>query len=167
LPPTHFVNASWARLFLPVRVGSEVQALRWIYQISSSGANAVLNAHIKDIVVQLRDYRRQTFGSETEIVVTPTDGPCPSVSQHSLCMGSWEETLPTDGTHIEVLQSTTLAADDDSQQRMEDAADLRAEEIERQKRDNELRSTVNSAGPTTVNADIEIKLTDKSNEPKP
>jgi hypothetical protein len=161
LPPNHFLNASWARLFLPVRIGAEAEALRWIYQLSTGNpAYASIERYIKLAVAQLADYRRRSFGSENEIVIHPTLGGCPPTEQRWLCMGEWEETLPTDGTHIEVLQSTTLAADDDGRARLADAAALRTEAIERQRRDNDLRSTVNAVGPTAVSAAVRVELTD-------
>ncbi|GLR83775.1 hypothetical protein [Bradyrhizobium iriomotense] len=169
LDPTHFVNASWARLFLPVRVGSEAEAIKAIYQVSQGNApNAALAKYIDDVTGQLNQYRQTSFGSATEVVITPssTEGECPTTSQPFVCMGSWEETVPTDGTHIEVLQSTTIAADDDSRQRLDDATALRAQEIERQKVDNALRNTVNAAGAGTVTTSLQMWLMDKSSDPQ-
>jgi hypothetical protein len=169
LPPTHFVNASWARLFLPVRIGCEADAIRAIYQVTRGSApNAALAQYIADVTSQLSQYRKTAFGSETEVVITPpaTAGDCPAISQTFVCMGTWEETLPTDGTHIEVLQSTTIAADDDSRQRLDDATALRAQEIERLKADNALRSTVNAAGAGTVTTDVRVRLADEPKDPQ-
>jgi hypothetical protein len=166
LGPTHFVNASWGRLFLPVRIGNEAEAIRWIYRLSGAqSTNAALDAYIKDTVNQITKYRKNNFGSETEVLVAPTESdPCPAISQTWICMGSWQETLPTDGTHIEVLQSTTIAADDDSRQRLTDATALRAEEVSRQKGDNALRSTIAAAGGGTITTGIRFRLTDKPTE---
>lgn len=160
LPATHFVNASWARLFLPVRVGLEDQALRWIYQLTAQAPLFTgTNDFITEIVTQLNDYREANFGSAGEVVVTGSnDGSCPDTSEPFLCLGQWEESLPTDGTHLEVLQATSIAADDDSRQRLADAAALRAAEIERLQADNAIRAAVKDSGPGTVHTEIRLKL---------
>lgn len=162
LPPDHFLNASWARLYLPIRPGAEDQALRWIYQLTATAPLFQgVDQYVKDLVDQVSQYRQSMFGSDAEVVVTEVPGQCPTAEVQFECLGTWEESLPTDGTHLEVLQATTLAADDDSRQRLADAAAHRTEEIERLKRDNELRASVNQSGPGTVNTEVRVKLSER------
>lgn len=114
LPPGDFVNASWARLFLPVRPGFEEVALRWIYLRSRSGQGpACVDELLNKVTTDLRDWRVENLGGPEEVTVTPVLGQaCPDVVQKFVCLGTWVDSLPTDGVHVEVTQSPTTAADE-------------------------------------------------------
>jgi hypothetical protein len=129
--PNDFVNASWARLYLPIRPGAEARALRWIYDRKMSGKGSqATETLIATIEAELEQYRRNRFGSPNELQVgTATEG-CPPVTEQFVCLGRWEETLPTDGTHLEVMQATSSAADDYVRKQMADADRLRNERID-------------------------------------
>jgi hypothetical protein len=113
-PATSFVNASWARLYLPVRPGMEAFALAAAAEISGQPLDgATATAFLKD----LTSYRTKNFGDANEVPTQPNpDGSCPAVTDKFLCLASWTELLPTDGTHLEVLQAATAADDDLSDQ---------------------------------------------------
>jgi hypothetical protein len=73
-------------------------------------------------------------------------------------MGQWEELLPTDGTHLEVLQATTMAADDDSLARLKATDDLRKAEIDKLEKENALRDAAISGGLGTVSTEIKVHV---------
>lgn len=107
--PTHFFNASWAKMYVPVRPGFERQALRWIFgKTVDTPLDPEKEAAFDRLEADLRQYRLQTFGHEEE---TPPAGPDGTVQEKVLPLATWTEKLPTDGTHIEVVQSMTTAAD--------------------------------------------------------
>lgn len=115
--PNSFQNASWARVFLPVRPGYEREALAWLVErrLFTSGGGAVTGA-VDDFIKQLEEYRSKNFGGTEEVEIGKPNGNCPSLQTPFICLGTWEETLPTDGTHLEVLQANTTAMDDPSEQ---------------------------------------------------
>ena len=121
LSPHDFLNASWARLYLPVRPGYEGIAMHWIFTRS---IRAPLPRSIQDftekILKEMNDWRVTQLGGSDEIVVTPVSGQaCPDVQHRHVCVGTWTEDLPTDGLHVEVTQAPTTGADVDTQNRVE------------------------------------------------
>lgn len=152
------INASWARLFLPIRVGAEEVALRWIFTQSLAAASPAVEAWIKRIVNELDNYRSTTFGDATETIIgKPTTDACPPHTEIFKCMAEWEELLPTDGTHLEVMLATTTAADDDSRARLADATDLRAAQLQRIV-DTTLRDAIIKSGlsGSTINLHLHV-----------
>lgn len=136
--PSDFVNASWAKLYLPVRAGMELLALRWIYGKSvvtllSHDVEARFAVLLKDIAA----YRTQYLGSPDE--ADDLSDACQAVEDRAYCIACWKETMPTDGTHIEVVQGLTSAADDISSQEIADAAALRAALIDAEKKRSVLK----------------------------
>ncbi|MBT2515802.1 hypothetical protein [Arthrobacter sp. ISL-30] len=130
LTPTHFRNASWARTYLPMRPGREAEALAFIYTGGNPAAlTSELEQAITKTVTMLEEHRLKHFGSTTGGPVT-SDDDCPQLSEKVTCLGTWEELLPTDGTHVEVTVSPTNAADDLSRAEMHDAATRRAADLQ-------------------------------------
>jgi hypothetical protein len=120
--PDTIDNASWARLFLPVRIGYEQTALRWIYGHTTETASAAIESAIKTLVNDIREYRTAFLGGVAEVAIGQADGSeCPAVDHPFQCLGTWNELLPTDGTHIEVVQGSTTAMDEVSEQAINDA----------------------------------------------
>lgn len=116
-----FLNASWARLYLPVRSGFEGIALQWILTRSVRGTMPASIQHFTEKVVrEMEQWRISHLGGSDELVVTPASGQaCPNVTHRHVCLGTWTEDLPSDGLHIEVTQSPTSGADLDTQNRVE------------------------------------------------
>jgi hypothetical protein len=114
--PDAFINASWARLFLPIRAGREAQGLRWLLagSLSAGGPNSGRERAIAKLVNEISAYRSQHFGGGEEVRATAPVAPatCPQISAPHVCLGTWTELLPTDGTHLEVLQAQSTAKDD-------------------------------------------------------
>ncbi|MGW1675187.1 hypothetical protein [Streptomyces sp. NPDC002324] len=132
-----FVNASWAKLYLPIRVGMELVALRWIFGKKIDGAlDPAVEASFDGLLEDLAAYRTESFGDAQEIAlaegVEPSaagGGPgaesCRSVREVAPCIGRWTELMPTDGTHVEVIQGYSTAADTTTAREAGDAAALR------------------------------------------
>jgi len=101
-PAESIVNASWARIYLPVSVGAEDSALKWLY-----GTRLTDKAR-EGVVKDIQEYRTKHFGKEE---LQTHDEKCgPRIDARSIHLGSWPELLPTDGTHIEILRGSTTAA---------------------------------------------------------
>lgn len=124
--PTSIENASWARLFLPIRIGYETTALKWIYGRAIKTVPALLNNSIQIVVKELEKFRTDNFGGPNEILEEKPQGnsKCPEIKRPFICLGHWEDLLPTDGTHLEVVHAGTTAMDDISKQAIDDAHDM-------------------------------------------
>ena len=138
--PSDFLNASWAKLYLPVRVGMEKLALRWIHgkSVAVPMASSV-EARFDEIVDDLRKFRADVLGAVDEVV--ELDAPCKEAPEKFVCMASWTEVMPTDGTHLEVVQGITSAADDTTKSEIESAEELREALLESEKRSAKLKDT--------------------------
>lgn len=159
---TSFMNASCARLYIPIRLNAEATALRWLLARSLTTTNSpVLEAIIKQIVAELRAYRLTNFGSEDEMLVSTSQDPldpCPSLTRPYKCLGCWDEYLPTDGTHLEVLQATTSAADDDLSRRLQLQNDLQQEQINMRAKDVAIKDIVANNNLTGLTSHVEISV---------
>jgi hypothetical protein len=165
LPPTHFINASWARLYLPIRIGFERPALRWIHGKVVTGPLDVASERAFDRVEgELSDFREHNFGSSTEtsILDAVVDGGCPVFEERFICMGTWEEQLPTDGTHIEVVQSKTTALDSVLAGELADAHELRQAQRQELKARSSLEQALVQHPPDTVELHFSNKATGQS-----
>jgi hypothetical protein len=133
-----FINASWTKLYLPVRLGMEKVALRWIF--AKAGAHLVhpaVERRFDEIVEDLRAFRTEFLGAPEEVV--ELDEPCQSAAELFKCLAEWTEVLPTDGTHVEVVQGATSAADTATAAEIESAADMRDAQLVSEKRTDELK----------------------------
>jgi hypothetical protein len=162
LSPHHFLNASWARLFLPIRPDYEEVGLRWIYARTRTGPIPARKQQMIDKALKtLREWRVENLGGPDEVVIgTPATGAdCPPVTQKYVCLGTWEESVPTDGLHVEVVQAPTTAADETSGsgQTSEDA--LRAAILAGVEADTDLKTkvtgTIKPNNPSQITVNIE------------
>ena len=156
-----FLNASWATLYLPARPGFEQLALRWIIaKVRDQTLDAQTEAAIARVVDDLNAFRTASFGDAGEGPATAANG---AVSQKSLVLGHWEEVLPTDGTHVEIVQSMTSAADADGQERLRVAAQLLATQLTAEQQDVELKKkalALSTAANTKMNYQVSIGTED-------
>src|SRR5262249_16753019 len=134
--PADFVNASWAHLYLPIRVGMERLALRWIHGHSTNPLDSKIEARFDVIEADLKKYRETHFGDPTEAMEPTADG---VFAEKFDTIASWHDVMPTDGTHIEVVQAYSNAADDVTLQQSQDAAQLRAAVIASHEQDARLK----------------------------
>jgi hypothetical protein len=160
--PSDFLNASWAKLYLPVRAGMELLALRWIY------GKSVVTKLARDVERQftvlmkdMADFRTKYFGSADE--ADDLNKECQAVEDRTYCLACWKETMPTDGTHIEVVQGLTSAADDITSQEIADAAALRAALIDNEKKRSALKDK--AANQMTEAAKIIVAVGDETGAP--
>ncbi|GIG15302.1 hypothetical protein Cme02nite_36340 [Catellatospora methionotrophica] len=160
-PAGDFVNASWARLFLPVRTGYEEIALRWIFLRSqqATGPSGIEDL-VGKVLKELTDWRNTNLGGPNEVVLTPGN-PCPEVVQQHVCLGTWSEDLPTDGVHTEVTLAGTTAADPFTEAVAQGAADRTAASSAVLLAQGKVGEAVASSGLTSV--DVAVHLT----EPRP
>ncbi len=151
--PGHLLNASWARLYIPVNVGYEALALRWIYATTvAAPGSPELEKLIKQIVDDLAAFRSGAFGVEETTV--DIDADCPEVTEKYLCMGHWYENMPTDGTHLEVSLSGSSAADANSLRDLEDTDKIRKGNLESQQADNELKERIGEK----IDQPVQVKI---------
>ncbi|MET3699408.1 hypothetical protein SAMN05877753_11147 [Bacillus oleivorans] len=136
--PSDFINASWAKLYLPIRVGMEHHALRWIFGKSLAvPLSKEEEAKFDEVVNQLNKFRSEVIGSVDEVAHLSEEGQEAPEPYRSLA--TWYELMPTDGTHIEVMQGATSAADAITSKEIEDASELRKAVLEGEKLSNQLK----------------------------
>ncbi|MUU73417.1 hypothetical protein [Pseudarthrobacter sp. GA104] len=101
-PPDSILNASWARIYLPVTPGAEDLAMRWLYggRLSEKRRQEV----VRDIV----DFRTKNFGLGE--VAYGSESNALKMEQKYMVLAEWDDLMPTDGTHVEILRSSTTAA---------------------------------------------------------
>jgi hypothetical protein len=152
--PSDFVNASWARLYLPVRVGMERLALRWIHGRTTRALDPAIEARFDVIEKDLKKYRKDRFGDETEIMDPKGDG---AFREKYETIATWSDLLPTDGTHLEVVQAATMAADEMTLKDANAGSELRQAFIDSQKQDARLKAKAHDQ--ITQPASLEVRIT--------
>ena len=157
-PAADFVNASWARLYLPIRPGFEEPALRWIYLRARAGNGPTcINELIEAVTKDLEQWRIDNLGGREEITVTPVSSqPCPDVTQRFICLGTWSDDVPTDGVHIEVTQSPTTAADAIGAGITQAALDRAAAEAAAATADGDVRRALAAVGLSDVTVQVHL-----------
>src|SRR5262249_12549000 len=134
--PTDFINASWARLYLPVRVGMERLALRWIFGRTTRAINGATETRFDAIEADLKKYRKDHFGDEMEMMPPQAGG---AFQEKYDALAKWSDLMPTDGTHLEIVQASTMAADEVTMKEADDASELRKALIANQQQDGRLK----------------------------
>lgn len=162
--PTNFFNASWARLYLPVRIGMERLALRWIFgkAVETSLAKEVEDQFDK-IDKDLKAKRVEWFGSDREINLS-TDTKCAELEEEFLCLARWTEVMPTDGTHIEVIQSMTSTVDDNTEKDLIDTSNLRKVLLDSEKQNLELKKKALSMITEPASVQVMVKTDTETKE---
>jgi hypothetical protein len=165
LDPSAFINASWAKLYLPVRPGMERDSLGWLFaKVGVDRLGASARKAIEAIVKDLETFRKANLGTSDE--QPDVSAPCAAVEDKFICIAKWEELMPTDGTHIEVVQSVTTAADPATQAEIDDAAELRQALNESEKRAAQMKDKAITQ--MTAAADLEVFVSaDPGSAPPP
>ena len=154
--PVDFVNASWARLYLPVRAGMERIALRWIYGKSIEKPLAPnIEKEFDAIEADLGTYRTKNF--KDPLGMPKLTKECEDVEEPYYCIAKWPEFMPTDGTHCEVILGFTTAADDLTSSEIEDAAALRKAVLDSQKQDLALKKKAADKMTAATHTEVKIK----------
>ena len=114
-------------------------ALRWIYgKTVSRTLSPEIESAFDTIEADLKKYRTDTFGDPSEAPVLSSE--CVDIPDKFYCLGKWTDLMPTDGTHIEIIQSHTSGADDFSTGEIQDASDLRKAVLDSRKQDSKIKS---------------------------
>jgi hypothetical protein len=151
--PSHLYNASWARLYIPINIGYEEIALRWIFgRVVSSTLPPRYEAAFDAVVADLNEYRNKWFGAE-EVGINPEDE-CPEYNEKTICLARWSELLPTDGTHLEIVQSATAAVDDYTQKDLDDTVEFRKAALDAQQADVDLKEKIGNQ----INQPVDVKV---------
>ena len=162
LPAADFVNASFARLYLPVRPGFEQTALQaMMLRTQRETAPKAIADLIAGATEELKQWRISNLGGEEEVQVTLVPGHvCPDIVQPYICLGTWTDDLPTDGVHMEVTQGMTTAADETTAA-LADAAVARAASAALATAAGvELREALAAADLSDVDVDVDIDQPD-------
>ncbi|MFP2905355.1 hypothetical protein ACLESD_09915 [Pyxidicoccus sp. 3LFB2] len=158
--PDSFENASWMRVFLTIRPGFEQQALNLIVdrRVYTSPTDPLKAHAISKVLKELHATRDRLFGGFAEITVTRAE-PCPKVERPYVCLGQWREYLPTDGTHLEVVQAKTTAFDDANERSLDDAHAMITARIGSQQAEGQLTISVKDKVTTATTApDVDVHL---------
>ena len=113
-----------------------------------------IEARFDAIEKDLKKYRKDKFGDETEIMDPQGDGGSPEKYE---TLATWSDLMPTDGTHLEVVQASTMAADEMTLAGAEAASELRQALIDSQKQDAKLKAKAHDQ--ITQPASLEVKIT--------
>lgn len=125
----HFVNASVARVFLPIRPGYEAQALNELFDAQSLAPPDVLK--FNSMVTELTDAVKK------EDVAGPLGE-------------AWLESAPTNGAHVEVEFSAADGLDEVTAQQIKATVDRIEQEVAALKSENSLRQTITKLDKTSV-----------------
>jgi hypothetical protein len=116
----------------------EVLALRWIFGKGiATRLSQAEESRFASLVEDMRNFRGTVLGAPEELAELTEE--CQEVKEASYCMATWTELMPSDGTHIEVIQGTTTGADAITAQEIADAAGLRTALVESEKRSATLK----------------------------
>ncbi|MGD2206928.1 MAG: hypothetical protein PVH17_09130 [Anaerolineae bacterium] len=132
--PTHILNASWARVYLPIRsvpaAPGKTNEEKFLHQLYRPLESVwMTQQEFNQLAFRVTN---DLFGKQQEFAA---NGP-KSVGD------SWIETVPTDGTHVEAVLGATTAADDVTERRVEVAAAIEEARREAILIDNSLKSRV-------------------------
>lgn len=153
-PDTDFVNASWARIFVPIRPAYEELALRWLF--FGFGGGLLSNEwgqQLKKIMQEVRAYRETNFGSADELLIETATR---EVSEKFLTLGRWTELLPTDGTHLEIVQSATTGGDEITLGELADANSLRDATIAKRREDVQMKKKARESMTGAPGVDVSL-----------
>jgi hypothetical protein len=159
--PTDFFNASWAKLYVPVKIGFERMALRWIFgkQVQTP-LSAAIEAAFTKLEAELKSYRQTNFGDERETGLDTGTADCATWNEKFLCLARWTDVLPTDGTHLEVVQSATSAADQYSRAEVEALRAAQRTAMDSALQDIELKKKGVAGIKKEIGADVHIVVGD-------
>jgi hypothetical protein len=150
-----FLNASWAKLYLPVRPGHERLALRWIIgRVRGTQLDAATEQRFTDIADELAAFRKKSFGDEQEIKLGGDD----KYDEQYLTLARWSDLLPTDGTHTEVVQAMTNAADDLTRSGATETQRIAAARAAGEEQDVELKKKAVARVGANKPANVEIRI---------
>lgn len=150
---TNFLNASWARVYLPIRPGYELDALHFIYygSVENYNPNPDYETEFNKLITELNDYRSRHFG-EREVSVIDKK----LVDKFDV-IAKWVEVLPTDGTHVEAVIASTTATDQITERTMNNELKLQEGLISNRDTDKDIKEKAAKVmKSTTTTVDVHI-----------
>ena len=164
--PDAFENASWMRVFLTIRPGFEQQALNLIVdrRVYTGPTDPLKEQAISKVLKELHATRDRLFGGSSEVKLTRAEH-CPKVERPYVCLGRWRELLPTDGTHLEVVQAKTTAYDDTHERSLDDTHALITARIGGQQAEGLLTTSIKdrvASATTAPDVDVHLGIGSKS-----
>lgn len=155
-PPNDFINASFAKIYVPVKVGMETLALRWIFLQKLTPGKTPFENGLRTLQLQIEEFRKRYLGDVDETHITDVNG-VQVAEEKFIPLAKWTELLPTDGTHLEVVQGATTALDVMSEGEAKALTDLRAAQLLSHKEDTELKRA--AVAQITEPATVKISIT--------
>ncbi|MEO3821120.1 hypothetical protein [Plantactinospora sp. B24E8] len=153
--PGDFLNASWAKLYLPVRAGMELTALRWIFgKVVATRLPFTVEERLAAFVEELNTFRTGTLGTPDEMPELKEE--CQPAPEKVYCLAKWTELMPTDGTHLEVVQGVTTSADAVTAKEISDAEELRAALLDGERETNRLKTRAYDQMTGTADVDVHV-----------
>lgn len=161
LAPNHFLNATSAKLYLPVKPGFERLALRWIVgRVRDGELDPETESAFWRIQQEMQTYRHESFGSPDETQIGGEE-----LKEKFIVLARWNELLPTDGTHMEVVQAMTTAIDSDSHADLERERQLLTARVTGEQQDVELKkkavANIDGSPSNKINYSVEISTEDR------
>jgi hypothetical protein len=164
--PNYFLNASWAKLYLPVKIGNEAKALRWIFGNSMKPLASNQEGVFSNIIKDLESFRSSYFGPSETNIVSGTGGSNDTLNEKYIVLGQWTELIPTDGTHLEVIQSMTSACDQYSKDEITDNRNLKLVMTDSQQQDVQIKKSLPTMVKSNVTANINLNVDGDANTEK-
>lgn len=134
LPDDHILNASWARVFLPLTRGSEEYAVKEIF-----GNKAYSSLRGANFFTNLQNEQNKFLGAD-------------GVEDYSDINKDWTLSVPTDGIHTECLLGATSALDDTTIKEIQQRINRTELEIEKLKAEVGIKTNIPSNAIVNIDA---------------
>jgi uncharacterized small protein (DUF1192 family) len=134
LPDDHILNASWARVFLPIAKSYEEFAVKEIF-----GSKAYNSLNGANFFTSLRSEQDKFLGAD-------------GVEDYSDINKEWTLSVPTDGVHAECLLGATSALDDTSIKEIQQRINRTEMEIEKLKAEVGIKTNIPSNAAVNIDA---------------
>lgn len=162
-PGTEFVNASWARVHLPIRPGQEKVATMLALQLEKAQGTDIAGVDFATLIKDLSDYRSRVFGDPQELSLNG-DQEEPAASTKFIVLGTWNEVLPTNGTHLEVVQANTGAEDDISSDQLSGQKGMDNAEVANLHADADIKEKLTGAVTNPNQLDVSVLVGDRNGQ---
>src|SRR4029077_8353221 len=121
---------------------------------------AEVEKQFEALVHDLRKFRQDVLGAVDELAEL-TEA-CQEAPEKYRCLATWYELMPTDGTHVEVIQGATGAADAFTGQEIADATKLREALLESEKLSAKLKDKAHDQMTQPATIEVHVRTGDSS-----
>jgi hypothetical protein len=143
--------------YIPARIGLELPALRWMFGgVVENKLDPLVEQSLAAVVNDLEAFRRARFAGPSETEARTAENGCPEYGERIICLGRWEELMPGDGTHLEIVQGASSGQDAISGRESAELARRAAAESTRIEQEAALagKVTANVSAPTDVHVHV-------------